>query len=105
MKMIDVAVPKFGDDAEDGANAGRPDINPVVRHTSFARSRSRTIDDDDEEYNVDHDSSSEEDDEDDEDGNETEQDKAGDGEKEEFFDTQDISTDVSTTESVRTSQT
>ncbi|ORY90221.1 hypothetical protein BCR35DRAFT_261800 [Leucosporidium creatinivorum] len=92
MRMIDVAIPKFGDD--DDPSSTRPSINPVVRHTSFARSR--TADDDDEEYNVEHEDSDDGADKepDDDDGEGTvrgDDDKEEDGgEKDVFFDTQDI---------------
>lgn len=88
MRMIDAALPKFGDQDDDKTQS-RPAINPVVRHTSFARSRSRPAEDDDEEYNVEHESSDDDDAEDD-----GEKDKGAEGEKDVFFDTQDISTDV-----------
>lgn len=96
MRMIDVAIPKFGDD---DASPSRPSINPVVRHTSFARSR--TVDDDDEEYNVEHEDSDDGEDKeaDDDDGEGTvkgDDDKEDDGgDKDVFFDTQDIAEGVS----------
>ena len=91
MRMIDVAIPKFGDD--DSPPTSRPTINPVVGHTSFARSRTA---EDDEEYNVEHEDSGS-DEEGSEDGTER-----GDGDKEDegaekdvFFDTQDMAEGVS----------
>ncbi|GAA5992083.1 hypothetical protein JCM10908_000736 [Rhodotorula pacifica] len=87
MRMIDVAVPKFGDPSS--APSSRPAIEPAPGHTSFARSRSRvpTVDEDDEDLEIKHETDSE--------GSETavsEQDDDGDKaeEKDEFFDTPDI---------------
>ncbi|KAL7343935.1 hypothetical protein BJY59DRAFT_711306 [Rhodotorula toruloides] len=84
MRMIDVAIPHFGDE---DVQVQRPGPQPNQRGTSFAQSRSRaaTLDDDDEDLHVGHytDSESAEgdagDDEDDKDGG-----------KDEFFDTPDI---------------
>ncbi|SCV68005.1 BQ2448_126 [Microbotryum intermedium] len=77
MRMIDVALPKFGDDknASEDAAARPPPI--VTRHSSFARSR--PVVHEDVEYHVE---KAESEHEEDEDEDET-------GEKEEFFDTED----------------
>ncbi|GAA5898641.1 hypothetical protein JCM6882_000886 [Rhodosporidiobolus microsporus] len=85
MRMIDVAVPKFGEANPDNAPSARPGIQPVVRHTSFAPSRSRVPkDDDDDHLSVGGDTDDEDGETDEEDDDEKE------GGKDEFFDTQDI---------------
>ncbi|GAA5925213.1 hypothetical protein JCM10213_008734 [Rhodosporidiobolus nylandii] len=84
MRMIDVAVPKFGDSDTGNPPSARPSIQPVVRHTSFAPSRSKVPKDDDEDHlsvgDTDSERGREGDGEDDED----------EGAKEEFYETQDI---------------
>lgn len=89
--MIDVAIPKFGDD--DAQPTSRPSVNPVVGHSSFARSRPE---EDDEEYNVENEDSgsdSEESDDGTEKGQDDKEEEGGD--KDVFFDTQDIAEGVS----------
>ncbi|BGP36549.1 Vacuolar protein sorting-associated protein 13 [Rhodotorula kratochvilovae] len=82
MRMIDVALPKFDD--PNAASRSRPPIQPVVRHSSFARSRSRVVpDEDDEDLTV-----GDETDEEASEAGEVEEDK--DDGKDEFFDTPDI---------------
>ncbi len=83
MKMIDVALPKFDDDADTTGASTRPPVAPTGRHTSFAQSRH--IDDmgDDEELHGIHLSQDPDADED------AEADDDADG-KDEFFEVQDI---------------
>ncbi|GAA6006460.1 hypothetical protein JCM10207_004941 [Rhodosporidiobolus poonsookiae] len=84
MRMIDVAIPQFGDPNPDNAPTTRPSIQPTVRHTSFAQSRSRVPqDDDDDGLSVGTATDSER-------GDETDEEEDKDGGKDEFFDTQDI---------------
>ncbi|GAA5827080.1 hypothetical protein JCM11251_002234 [Rhodosporidiobolus azoricus] len=86
MRMIDVAIPKFGVSDADNAPSARPSIEPV-RHTSFAPSRSRVPkDDDDDHLSV----GGHTDDEGGDSDGEEDDDVEKEGGKEEFFDTQDI---------------
>ncbi|BGP21450.1 Vacuolar protein sorting-associated protein 13 [Rhodotorula toruloides] len=86
MRMIDVAIPHFGDEDED-VQAQRPGPQPNQRGISFAQSRSRVadLDDGDEDLHIGHDTDSE--------GAENDavnDDDDKDGGKDEFFDTPDI---------------
>lgn len=85
MRMIDVAIPRFGNAATPAT--AREVTDPAARHTAFTRTRSRapTAADEDEELEIKRDSESggSDSDSDDDDGGKGE-------EKEEFFDTADI---------------
>ncbi|KAK4052926.1 Vacuolar protein sorting-associated protein 13 [Microbotryomycetes sp. JL221] len=81
MKMIDVALPNFDDNKKADPTTARVPA-PVVRHTSFARSRTRAADDEeDTELHV-HEETTDDGEEDGEDGEDTG--------KEKFYDTEDI---------------
>ncbi|KDE03795.1 hypothetical protein MVLG_05736 [Microbotryum lychnidis-dioicae p1A1 Lamole] len=80
MRMIDVALPKFGDDKSASENAATRPPPIVTRHSSFARSR--PVVHEDVEYHVEKAESEPEEEEDEDDT----------GEKEEFFDTEDSPT-------------
>ncbi|GAA6031882.1 hypothetical protein JCM8097_003317 [Rhodosporidiobolus ruineniae] len=84
MRMIDVAVPKFGDDNPDNAPSSRPSLEAAPRHTSFAQSRSRVPRDDDDHLSVGGETDSERGDEEESDEEDV---KSG---KDQFFDTEDI---------------
>ncbi|GAA5969299.1 hypothetical protein JCM11641_007543 [Rhodosporidiobolus odoratus] len=83
MRMIDVAIPKFGEPDPKNAPTTRPSLQPTVRHTSFAKSRSRVPQEDDH-LSVGGDTDSERGGEDDV---EEEDDENA---KDEFYETQDI---------------
>lgn len=89
MKMIDVALPNF-DDGKDAEKATARAPAPVVRHTSFARSRARAADEEEDDELKVHEETT-----DDESDDPSDDDGDGDGEKEKFYDTPDIADGVS----------